>query len=92
MLKLHFEELVNDRPAALGRILDHFLARVPLAAPRPQALAALEASINPARSPTFRSGKTGEWKQRFTAEHKRQFKQAAGDLLIRLGYEKDNEW
>ncbi len=92
VLKIHFEDLVNDRSAALSRILDHFLARVPLAAPRQTILAALEASINPQRSPTFRSGKTGEWKKHFTPEHKRVFKDVAGDLLIKLGYEKDNDW
>lgn len=92
VLKIHFEQLVNDRPAALNRVLDHFLARVPLAASREEILFALEASINPKRSPTFRSGKTGEWKKRFTDEHKVIFKEVAGDLLVRLGYEKDNNW
>ncbi len=92
VLKIHFEELVNDRPAALNRILDHFLARVPLAVPRDALLAALESSINPKRSPTFRSGKTGEWKKHFTDEHKAIFKEVAGDLLVKLGYEKDNNW
>jgi hypothetical protein len=89
---IHFEELVEDRRAALNRIADHFLRRAPLPAPRNTILEALEASINPARSPTFRSGKTGEWRKHFTPEHKRAFKDAAGDLLIRLGYEKDNKW
>ncbi len=92
VLKIHFEDLVNDRSAALNRILDHFLARVPLAAPRETILAALEASINPQRSPTFRSGKTGEWRKHFTPEHKRVFKEVAGDLLIKLGYEQDSDW
>jgi hypothetical protein len=92
VLKIHFEDLVNSRPAALNRILDHFLARVPLTTPRETILAALETSINPGRSPTFRSGKTGEWKTRFTAEHKQIFKDVAGDLLVRLGYEKDDSW
>jgi len=92
VLKLHFEELVNERARALDRILDHFLRRVPLGTPRHEILNALEASINPSRSPTFRSGKTGEWKKHFTPEHKRIFKQAAGDLLIRLGYEEDEDW
>jgi sulfotransferase 6B1 len=92
VLKIHFEELVNERPAALDRILDHFLKRVPLSAPRETILGHLEAAINPQRSPTFRSGKTGEWKKYFTDEHKRIFKEAAGDLLVRLGYERDNNW
>ncbi len=92
VLKIHFEDLVNDRAATLGHILDHFLDRVPLEMPRETILAALESSINPKRSPTFRSGKTGEWTKYFTDEHKVLFKQVAGDLLVRLGYEKDGEW
>ncbi len=92
VMKIHFEDLVNDRLAALNHILDRFLARVPLAISRETVLDALESSIHPGRSPTFRSGKTGEWKKLFTAGHKRIFKDVAGDLLIRLGYEKDNDW
>ena len=92
VLKLHFEDLVNDRAAALNRIIDHFLARVPLTDSRISILEFLESSINPSRSPTYRSGKTGEWIHYFTPGLKRIFKDRAGDLLIRLGYEKDNDW
>jgi hypothetical protein len=76
----------------LNRIIDHFQARVPLQSPRQLILESLESSISPAKSPTFRSGKTGEWQKHFTDEHKKIFKSIAGDLLIRLGYEKDNDW
>lgn len=92
VLTLHFEELIQDRVGALNRILDHFLARVPLPTPRSLILESIEASINPTKSPTFRSGKTGEWKKYFAPEHKKIFKDVAGDLLIKLGYEKDNDW
>ena len=92
VLSIHFEDLINDRAAALTRIMDHFLDRVPLQTPRQLILESLESSINPSRSPTFRSGKTGEWKKHFTGEHKRIFKDVAGDLLIRSGYEKDRDW
>ncbi len=92
VMKIHFEDLIHDRAGTLNRIIDHFLARAPIRAPREPILEALESSINPKRSPTFRSGKTGEWKKYFTEEHKKIFKGAAGDLLVRLGYEKDNNW
>ena len=72
--------------------MDHLLARAPLSGPRQQILDSLEGSINPSRSPTFRSGKTGEWRKHFTPEHKKIFKDVAGELLIRLGYEKDTDW
>ncbi len=92
VLQIHFEELVADRARCLDRILDHFLARVPLTGSRATMVAALEASINPARSPTFRTGRTGEWRTAFTPEHKKRFKDVAGDLLIRLGYESSADW
>ncbi|HSK65945.1 MAG TPA: sulfotransferase domain-containing protein [Anaerolineales bacterium] len=92
VLTIHFEQLIHDRPGALARILDHLLARLPLTVPRLQILGSLEASINPKRSPTFRSGKTGEWAKHFTPEHKQLFKEVAGKLLVKLGYEKDENW
>ena len=92
VLNIHFEDFIHDRPGTLNRILDHFLVRVPLDVPRKTVLDYLETSINPKKSPTFRSGKTGEWKKHFKDEHKAFFKENAGDLLVRLGYEKDNNW
>ncbi|MCA2002476.1 MAG: sulfotransferase domain-containing protein, partial [Chloroflexi bacterium] len=92
VLTIHFEDLIHDRAATLTRIMDHLLSRTPLRAPRELILDSLETSINPKKSPTFRSGKTGEWKKYFTEEHKKIFKDAAGDLLVKLGYEKNAEW
>jgi hypothetical protein len=92
VLTIHFEDLINDRLVALTRIIDHLLARLPLQTSRELILDSLESAINPAKSPTFRSGKTGEWKKHFTDDHKMIFKEAAGDLLVKLGYEKSNDW
>jgi len=92
VLTIHFEDLIHHRELTLTSIMDHLLSRVTLQAPRQLILNSLEASINPTKSPTFRSGKTGEWKKHFTEEHKTLFKEVAGDLLIKLGYEKDNNW
>ena len=92
VMKIHFEDLVNDRARMLNRIIDHFLARVPLPTSRELILESLESSINPNRSPTFRSGKTGEWKKHFTTEHTQIFKDVAGDLLVKLKYERNNDW
>ncbi len=52
----------------------------------------IETFIDPHRSPTFRKGKIGGWRESFTDEHKHLFKEIAGDLLIRLGYEADFDW
>jgi len=92
VMSIHFEDLIHDRAGTLDRIIDHFLARVPLQANRGLLLESLESSINPSKSPTYRSGKTGEWSKYFKNEHKSIFKDVAGDLLIRLGYEENNDW
>ena len=92
VLTIHFEDLIHHRESTLTSIMDHLLSRITLPTSRQLILNSLEASINPTKSPTFRSGKTGEWKKHFTEEHKKIFKEVAGDLLIRLGYEKDNSW
>lgn len=41
---------------------------------------------------TFRDGQIGAWKKYFNKEHIKAFKDSAGDLLIKLGYEKDMNW
>lgn len=41
---------------------------------------------------TFRRGKIGSWRKKFTKYHKQIFKKIAGDLLIEWGYEKDYYW
>lgn len=43
-------------------------------------------------SRTFRKGIIGDWKNHFSENHKRQFKEVAGDVLIKLGYESDFNW
>jgi hypothetical protein len=40
----------------------------------------------------FRKGIAGDWQNVFTEEDKRVFKEEAGDLLIKLGYEESNQW
>ncbi len=93
VLPLRFEDLVHNRRETLGKIVDHFLRRVDtLSTPREKIIDELQANIDPKRSPTFRSGKTGSWREHFTEEHKRLFKDEAGDLLVKFGYEKNNDW
>jgi len=40
----------------------------------------------------YRKGIAGDWKKHFTEEDRRVFKEEAGELLIRLGYEEDLDW
>lgn len=92
VLTLRFEDLIHRRESTLASIMNHLLKRAALPTPPRLILESLESSINPAKSPTFRAGKTGEWKKHFTEEHKELFKDVAGDLLVKLGYEKDGNW
>ncbi len=93
VLCLRFEDLVNQRESALAAMLDQ-VARTGyvIRTPREKALAVLEVAIEPRKSHTFRSGKTGGWKEYFTDDHKRLFRKVAGDLLVRLGYEDSDRW
>jgi hypothetical protein len=93
ILILQYEELILERGRALERILEHALQRgFPLSVGKQNALQVLQSSIDPQRSPTFRSGKVGGWQKHFSAENRLLFKEVSGDLLIRLGYETDDDW
>ena len=88
-----FEDLINNRDATLNAMLDEVEKtgyRIPT--PREKSLAILVKAIQPKKSHTFRSGKTGGWRQHFSEENKKLFKEVSGDLLIKLGYEKNNDW
>lgn len=40
----------------------------------------------------YRKGKRGDWRNHFSERHKSVFKHKYGELLIKLGYEKDLNW
>jgi hypothetical protein len=40
----------------------------------------------------YRKGVVGDWRNVFTEEDKAIFKEAAGDTLVKLGYEKNKDW
>jgi len=90
---IRFEALINQREQTLNLMLDHLeKTGYEIPTPRNQALEILIKTIQPKKSTTFRSGKTGEWQKYYKNEHKTLFKDIAGDLLIRLGYEDNNDW
>ena len=93
VLCIRYEDLINNRDATLHAMLAEVEKtdyKIPI--PREKALSVLIEAIQPKKSHTFRSGKTGGWKEHFSDGHKKLFKDIAGDLLIRLGYEKSNDW
>ena len=93
VLCLRFEDLILHQRESLEKILDH-VERTSFKIPttREKAISIIETAIQPEKSPTFREGKTGKWRDYFNDEHKQLFKDVAGDLLIKLGYEEDNDW
>jgi hypothetical protein len=93
VMSLRFESLILEREKTIQAMLHHFeAAGYTLTIPHAEAERRLAAAIDPKKSPTFRKGKVGNWQEYFTPHHKRLFKEVAGDLLVRLGYEQDNDW
>ena len=93
VLSLKFEKLILEREFALGELLDYLegLGFNP-SAERQSAIQVLDAGIAPSKSGTFRKGQPGNWREYFTTDNIKIFKENTGDLLFRLGYESDNSW
>lgn len=90
---VRFEDLVSEQqPAIVRRIAEFYAARTKSEFDFETTVAAMQASIAPKKSHTFRSGKKAGWQKEFTAEHRARFAEIAGDLLVRLGYEPDLAW
>lgn len=94
VLPIRFEDLVSEaRERTVRGIVRHFLDGAGEGGrDLDRVVRAALANIDPQRSRTFRSGRSGGWRERFTGEHRRAFKRVAGDLLVRLGYEDDERW
>ena len=93
ILTIHFEDLILHRESTLNVILDHLeVGGYRLPVDRSQAVEILGKAIDPQKSSTFRKGRVGDWREHFNQEHKQLFKEIAGELLVRLGYETNNDW
>jgi hypothetical protein len=94
VLSVRFEDLILDRDSTLSEILDYIEQfGVKFDVRREKAVMVLRQAIQPKKSGTFRKGQPGNWQEHFTEENRQNFKKVAGDLLIRLGYEKSNrDW
>lgn len=92
-LSLRFEDLILNRQAAFEHLLDYLSDRgFQLRSSRREAIEALGRAVAPRKSGTFRRGQPGNWQEHFTPANKDCFKESAGDLLIRLGYETGHDW
>jgi hypothetical protein len=90
---IKYEDFLSDQELAVAQILAYAVKKgLPLQVEIQAAARTVISRLDPKRSPTFRTGKSGGWRKAFTEEHKRLFKEVAGDLLIRLGYETNSDW
>lgn len=93
VLTLRYEDFFTDRQSVLRKILEHAVRRgFPLSLSMADAIRVLESYIQPQRSPTFRKGGSGGWREVFAPYHKQLFKESCTGILERLGYEKDEDW
>ncbi len=66
-----FEDLIDERDTTLNAMLDEVeKTGYQIPTPREKAIEILVEAIQPKKSHTFRSGKTGGWREHFTDEHK----------------------
>ena len=90
---IRFEDLIgNDVPAHIEAIVRQYAKHTDYEFDVGQTIDAAIGNIDPRSSHTFRSGVSGKWRQEFTRAHVEQFKLVAGDLLVDLGYEADQNW
>jgi hypothetical protein len=105
-LELRYEEVIADEPAAFGRLfafygLDTDGIATGLAAVERYSIRATPAEpASPAgpdgpgaggRGRHVRSGRPGEWREHFGPDHVARFEALTGDLVVRLGYEPDED-
>ena len=93
VLSFKFEDLVNSPTSQIERLLDFLQSKgLEIKVDREMAIQNLLSAIQPEKSPTFRKGKSGAWREHFTEDHKEIFKEVTGNLLLTLGYEENNDW
>jgi hypothetical protein len=93
VFSVRYEDLIGARKEeTIGNILKYYISKTNLSLDMNLLMSNSMNSIDPAESHTFNTGGIDKWKKYFTNEHKDLFKQYAGDLLIKLGYEKDLNW
>ena len=97
--EVRYESLLADAPAETGRLLRFLGAEAGDAAVRHCVEEASFEKLSGGRrrgeeDPTslVRKGVSGDWRGAFTERDRRIFKEEAGDLIVELGYEKDDGW
>jgi hypothetical protein len=96
--EVRYEDLLENTPKELKRLLEFLGADASEQVLQRCVDAASFENLSGGRrrgqeAPSFfRKGVAGDWRNVFTEQNRRDFKAAAGDLLIELGYEEDDAW
>ncbi|MFG0252235.1 MAG: hypothetical protein ACF8NJ_05105 [Phycisphaerales bacterium JB038] len=81
---VRYEELCDEEGCA--RVLPRLLAHLGLSVAEAAVARAIEVGLQPQRSPTYRVGRCGRWRERFTPALLALYRGETGDLDARLGY------
>lgn len=89
-----YEDLIGDSDLDLFYEIFKFLGFPGSAIPSVLAVAYNKSLFSGVKnqSPHIRSGKKKQWVNYFEKIHRKRFVELFGDGLLKLGYEKDNEW
>jgi sulfotransferase 6B1 len=88
-----FEDLRDDgREATVRKMVEYYLQRSRQIGDVDSLTRHAIVNITPEKSHTFRQGRKGGWRDVFRPEHCDTFKNLAGDLLVKYGYEASLDW
>jgi hypothetical protein len=98
-VETRYEDLLRNTAAEVKRLLDFLEVRSDKGVVRRLVNQASFENISGGRqrgeedsTSLVRKGIAGDWKNVFSDKDKQIFKREAGDLLVKLGYEKDDNW
>ncbi len=92
-LELRYEDMLEDEPGSLRRLFEHYGLRDKERDICVRQAGAFSLDVVRAKNDAHvRSGRPGEWRDAFGPQHIERFKALTGDLVVRLGYEKDEDW
>lgn len=93
-IDVKYEDLVSDENLLLFHKVFTFLGLPGRCIPRALKIAHANSlfSGNLKNSVHIRSGQGRQWERYFRPAHKLRFRELFGDILIKLGYESNNEW
>ena len=89
---LRFEDVVSGHQEMFRKIVDFYCKNSGLQLDVDEVVQRIVKNIDPSKSPTFREGQAGSWREHLTPKHQADMKAVAGPLLVELGYESDLNW